>query len=180
MRALVVVALLAGVAHADDVDPAHNKLGMQIEFGWLPLADQRIGAIGLGLGVDHPVFGATRMFAEYEWLFVSDIPDDGTMPTTNGTGHRVHLGVRRMVASKRVESVRFHADVEGGGGLGMYDHAAGVEVVPHGFVGLRAGYTVYSPSSRAAHTFDVAVCFRATAVERGVGFGGGIAIAWGD
>lgn len=180
LLALAVPARADVIADAEEPAPI-TKLGFRIGFSRIPLADTPLAAAQLGIGVEHPVFGELRVFGEYEWLWLSEVPEDPQMPSSfAGAGHRTHLGVRRTFASKRLAIIRFYADVETGGGLGLYDAPAGPQIVPHAFVGLRGGYQITKRRARAARQLETELHFRVLAVEHGVGFGGGLGFYWGD
>src|SRR5207247_1908333 len=55
VRALVVIALLAGIARADEAVEAHNKLGFRISFGTLDVDKRETHTFSLGLGLEHPI-----------------------------------------------------------------------------------------------------------------------------
>jgi hypothetical protein len=174
VRALLVVIALAGVAQAD------NKLGFRFGFGRIPLENERLGGIEIAIGVEHPITRKLRVMAEYEWMWLSVVPPDGAMmedPIVSGMGHRANLGVRRTFEEKRLEEIRFYADLEIGGGLGMYEGGFETHVEPHGFVGIRGGYTIRTRESGTALETEILV--RATIVDQGVGIGGGLGFYWG-
>jgi hypothetical protein len=190
--AIAVLLLLASAAQAESLaydepaptstPPPLTKLGFRLGGGSIPLADSALAAVQLGIGVEHAVFGKLRMFAEYEWLWLSVAPDDpnAMQPAFTGSGQRTHLGVRRAFATKRVHMIRFYADVEAGGGLGLYDVPTGAAAVPHAFAGLRGGYQIVKRSARASRVLETELSVRAIVVEHGVGFGGGLGFYWGD
>lgn len=187
MRPLLALLLATSVAHAYPVfvpveeDPPEplTKLGFRIGGANIPLADQTsLGALSLAIGVDHEVWGATRLFAEYEWMYLHQ--DTDAMPTFSGMGHRTHLGVRRALATKSIEGLTFYLDGEGGGGLALLESPADAEVMPHIFVGARAGYQITKRRARASRTLEVEVQIRAILLEHGTGIGGGLGFWWGD
>jgi hypothetical protein len=171
-----VLLVLAGTAHAE----APTKFGFRLGVGHVPLADRPLMTSGIALGVEHPVFGKLRMLAEYEWLWLADAPADVMSTSFMSMGHRTNLGFRRAFATKRIEIVKFYADVEAGGGLGLYDTADGGEVLPHGFVGLRGGYQLRMRNPSASRVFEVELNVRGIVVEHGIGIGGGLGFSWGD
>lgn len=170
---------LARTAHAEPPPP--SKLGFRLGFGRVPIADAVLATSQVAIGVEHPIVDKLRIAAEYEWLWIGEVPRDPEMEMSHtGMGHRTHLGFRHAFASKRVHVIRFYADVEAGGGLGLYDTPTDSGVMPHGFVGLRAGYSVTMRSSRDAQVLETELHFRAIVVEHGVGFGGGLGFYWGN
>jgi hypothetical protein len=190
VRALALLLVLARAAHAEpleanDVDPPppvpQTKLGFRIGFGRTPLADQPLASAQVAIGVEHAVFGKLRVLGEYEWLWLSDVPDDPGMSSTFvGSGHRAHVGLRRAFAGMRRSIIRFYADVEAGGGLGIYDAPNGSAVMPHGFIGLRGGYQVTKRRAESSRVLETELHVRAIVVEHGVGVGGGLGFYWGD
>ena len=177
MRALLVIIALAGVAYAD------TKLGFRLAFSRTPLEEEPLGAMGIALGLEHRISDRNRAMAEYEFMWLNRVPPEDEMPAEPpqpyaGMGHRVHLGFRREIERKDLHSIRFYADVEIGGGLGMYDAPTGVEVEPHGFLGVRGGYHIRMSDSKSTQ-FETEIHFRALFLEYGVGFGGGLGFYWG-
>ena len=170
MKALLVVIALAGYAHAD------NKLGFRFGFGRMPLEGERLGGIQLTVGVEHPITRKLRALAEYDWMWLSVVPpDEGTMePTVAGMGHRGNLGVRRRFEEKLFHEIRFYADLEAGGGLGVYEGALDTHVKPHGFLGIRGGYAIKSRTQ-----LEIEIQFRGIVIEQGIGFAGGMGFYWG-
>jgi hypothetical protein len=172
VRALLVVIALATGAHAE------TKLGFRFGANRIPFAHERLGGFEIALGVEHPITRKLRVMAEYEALWLSVVPpDEDTMdPPITGMGHRGNLGLRRTIEEKAFGEIRFYADVELGGGLGMYE---GMEthVAPHGFFGLRGGYTIRTHPNKTA--LETAISIRAIVVESGIGLGGGLGFYWG-
>jgi hypothetical protein len=118
--------------------------------------------------------------AEYEWMWLNVIPPDDAMmedQIVSGMGHRANLGLRRTFEEKRFEEIRFYADLEIGGGIGMYEGGFENHVEPHGFVGIRGGYTIRTRGSGTSLETEILV--RATVVDQGVGIGGGLGFYWG-
>jgi hypothetical protein len=195
VRALLVLLVLARAAHAESGEPIEDafdelgygkppppvtKLGFRLGTGRVPLEDSALGVGQLAVGVEHAVFGKLRMLAEYEILWLSDVPRDPEMPSRfTGLGHRTNLGLRRSFAVKQFDAIRFYADLEAGGGLALYDVPGG-GAMPHGFIGLRAGYQIIKRRVRAARVLEVELQLRAIVVEHGIGFGGGVGFHWGD
>jgi hypothetical protein len=192
VKALLALLVCTSVAHAypvfdlpedEPVDPGPlTKLGFRIGGARIPLAEHlALGAMSLAIGVDHEVWGETRVIAEYECLYLSETTDDPEMaPVFTGMGHRTHLGLRRALATKTFENIRFYIDGEAGGGLALLETPTGGEVLPHGFVGMRAGYQLTKQRARGSRVLETEIQFRAIAVEHGVGFGGGLGFWWGD
>lgn len=187
MRALVIIALLAGAARADDQNEAHNKLGFRIGFGRLDVEDRETHTFSLGLNLEHPVWSPLRVFGEYELLWLGD--EQSSHPSTEGfagSGHRVHIGLRTELMGKTffVDKIRLYLDGELGGGLGVASNdVMGVQVLPHAFVGARAGYTFLfgKDRPRSSRTFEaelLARAFRMPGGDSAVLFG--IGMAWGD
>jgi hypothetical protein len=198
LAALVLVAL-AAVAEASppdpdeyveepEDDPAFNMLGFRMSFGALPLHGARTMSLSVGIGVEHPVFEKTRVFGEYEWLWLTTI-DERAMdsvvirPERHASGHRISLGLRREMLGKNLGStVRVFVDGELGGALALAnDNLSGVELIPAGFVGARFGYDMYSRSDDSpSRTFEAELLVRAIVVEGGVGALTGVGLAWGN
>jgi hypothetical protein len=193
----VALAALAHVApaHADEYydeeetdDPGFNMLDMRFAIGSLPVDGAPTLTVSLGLGVEHPVFKKTRVFGEYEWLWLSDRPTERTYmispppPERHGTGHRALLGLRRELIGKGRHKMRAFLDGEIGGGLALTnDNMSGFQTLPTGFVGLRVGYDVYSSQDDSpSRTFELEMLFRMLLVPDGTGVLMGIGMAWGN
>lgn len=188
--ALVLVSLTAVAAAESDVDddPAFNMLGFRLSVGSLPVEGHRTTMFAVGLGVEHPVFDKTRVFGEYEWLWLTRI-DERAMermsvrPERHASGHRVMAGLRReLVAKTMSRSLRLFVDGELGGGLALVnDNLSGVVLVPAGIVGLRLGYDIYSRSDESpSRTFEAELLVRGIAIEHGIGVMMGVGMLWGN
>jgi hypothetical protein len=188
--AVLTVVTLAGVApaHADDDDPGFNMLDTRFSMGALPTDSGPAITVSLGLGVEHPVFKKTRVFGEYEWMWLWDRPTERAYmispppPERHGTGHRAMLGLRRELLGKGGHSFRAFLDGELGAGLALTnDNMRGVSTLPTGLVGLRAGYDVYSREDDSpSRTFEFEILLRMIAVPDGLGMLFGLGMAWGN
>jgi hypothetical protein len=191
--ALLVLVALTATARAqeyeeDDPNPAFNMLGFRFAIGQLPLDHDRTLAYSVGVGVEHPVFKKTRVFGEYEWLWLTHIDQRMATPgiirpEEHGTGHRLTAGLRRELFAKNLShAVRFFCDGELGGGVALVDdNMTGVEVIPAGTGGIRFGYDMYSGSDESpSRTFEVEFLLRAVAVKGGVGGMFGLGMFWGN
>lgn len=203
---LVALVALSSLAHArpvaepdetideyseepdDDDSPAFNMLGFRASFGALPDDGQRATVFALGLGVEHPVFTKTRVFGEYDWLWLAH-QDARAMdsvvarPERYASGHRASVGLRRELLAKGLSrSVRMFVDVELGGGLALVDDSMrGLKLLPMGIGGLRLGYDIYTSSDDSpSRTFEAEVSWRAIAVEDGFGAMLGVGLLWGN
>lgn len=200
---LVVLVALSSLAHArpveepyddyseepaDDDSPAFNMLGFRMSFGALPDDGQRATVFALGLGVEHPVFTKTRVFGEYDWLWLA--PQDAramdsvvARPERYASGHRASVGLRRELIAKSVSrNVRMFIDTELGGALALVDdNMRGLKLMPMGIAGLRLGYDIYTSSDDSpSSTFEAEVSWRAIAVEDGFGAMLGVGLLWGN
>jgi hypothetical protein len=171
---------------ADD-DAGFNMLEARFAFGTMPIADGASSlTVSLGLGVEHPVFKRTRVFGEYEWLWLASRRVDPALMTSepehNGSGHRAVLGLRRELVGKGSYSMHMFVDGEVGGGLGLVnDSMFGMRVMPTGFVGARVGWDIYSHNDDSpSRTFEMNLLLRVLAVSDGVGVMTGIGMAWGS
>jgi hypothetical protein len=172
----------------DDDSPAFNMLGVRFAIGALPIRHADTLTMSLGLGVEHPVFKKTRVFGEYEWMWLTARPDTRDMmsitprPERHGSGHRAMLGLRRELVGKGRHSVRAFIDGELGAGLALTnDNVRGVEMLPTALIGLRAGYDMYSRTDDSpSRTFEAEILVRAIAVPDGIGMLGGFGMAWGN
>jgi hypothetical protein len=198
LAALVLVALTT-VAHASppdpddyvdevDEDPAFNMFGFRMSFGALPLHGARTSSLSVGIGVEHPVFHKTRVFGEYEWLWLTTA-DERAMdtvvmrPERHASGHRASLGLRREMLGKNLgSSVRMFIDGEVGGAFALAnDNLSGVELIPAGLVGVRFGYDMYSRSDESpSRTFEAELLVRLLIVEGGAGAMLGVGMLWGN
>lgn len=172
----------------DDDSPAFNMLGFRASFGALPDDGQRATAFALGIGVEHPVFTRTRVFGEYDWLWLSH-QDERAMnsvvarPERYASGHRTSIGLRRELVAKNLNrSVRMFIDAELGGGLALVDDSMrGLKLLPMGIAGLRLGYDIYTSSDESpSRTFEAEVSWRTIAVEDGFGAMFGVGLLWGN
>ena len=195
----LTLVILAGVASAhpvdeppassdDDDDPGFNMLGFRFTVGALPLDGAQATALSLGLGVEHPVFQKTRVFGEYEWLwlFRNDqraIDSMAPRPEEHGSGHRTLVGLRRELKGKRLSSAfSLFLDGELGGGVALVnDNMTGLELMPTAFLGLRGGYDFYSRNHDSpSRTFEAEFLLRAVAVQDGIGVLFGVGMFWGN
>jgi hypothetical protein len=169
-----------------DEPPAFNMLGFTAGAGALPEDGRAATTFALGVTVEHPVFRKTRVFGEYEWLWLSPRPSPRDVmvvrPERDGSGHRVHLGLRRELFAQGHGDVRTFVDAELAGGVALvHDDIAGTRVVPDVLVGLRLGYDIYTDRDDSpSRTFEFAFTFRALAVGDGVGGMAGLAMLWGN
>jgi hypothetical protein len=170
-----------------DASPAFNMFGFRMSAGALPLDGSRARVLSVGIGVEHPVFDKTRMFGEYEWLWVTWF-DERAMdsvvfrPERYGNGHRTSFGVRRELTAKGSRRVRMFIDGELGANVALTnDNMSGMVLRPGGLVGLRVGYDVYSDEDDSpSRTFEAEMLVRAIVVEHGAGAMMGIGLWWGN
>ena len=189
---LAGLAGLAGLAAAEPVlvaeDPpeatssAISRFGYRLGAGSLPLDGRSMFVFSVGVGVEHPLAGRTRVLAEYEWLWLERRDPAGRMsPPDYGDGHRLHLGLRHVLADKQLRTIRLWIDGELGGGVALVtDNLSGVRTVPDGFAGLRFGYDLRVTTRSPSHVFAAELLVRAIAIDRGVGVMGGVGMSWGD
>ena len=173
----------------DEVEPnpAFNMFGFHFSAGALPI-DGRAIVIAVGLGVEHPVFKKTRVFGEYEWLWVNHAEERGfyspvPRPERHGNGHRVSFGLRRELLGKRAgRASRMFFDGEIGVDVALVDdNMTGVAFLPGGLAGIRLGYDLYSGSDDSpSRTFEVAMLIRAIAIDGGAGASLGLGMVWGN
>src|SRR5690348_8435457 len=109
MIALVLVSMTAVATADDDDEPAFNMLGFRLSAGAMPIDGTQTTTMSVGLGVEHPVFDKTRMFGEYEWLWLSSVDErafDSMVVHSehHGTGHRLTAGLRRELIAKGMSS----------------------------------------------------------------------------
>jgi len=168
-----------------EAPPSHGKLGFRIGFGRLHAFDRHLETVSLGLMIEHPVFERTRVFAEYEWLWFGDkAPMSPATEGLPGSGHRAHVGIRAELLGTTVrDAVHFYVDAELGGGLGVVaDDLSGVQVLPHVFAGVRAGYDFLwgGKHAHSSHVWEAELLARAIRVDHGTGALFGIGMLWGD
>ena len=189
VAALAATPSLAQAQESGDDDaPAFNMLDMRFGVGALPVAGSAQMTISLGLGIEHPVFKKTRVFGEYEWMWLFDRGSDRTYmlnpppPERHGTGQRAMLGLRRELLGKGGHSLRAFLDGEIGGGLALAnDNMRGLQTLPSAFAGLRVGYDMYSRvDDSPSRTFEFEMLYRVIAVPDGLGMMFGIGMAWGN
>ena len=196
----IALALMTSVAAAEAVDPgdyvetevepnpAFNMFGFRFSAGALPIEGSRTIVLAVGLGVEHPVFKKTRVFGEYEWLWLSrqderDIYSVVPRPERHGNGHRTSLGLRRELLGKSMGGkVRLFVDGEIGANIALVDdNMSGVSFMPGGLAGLRFGYDAYSSSDDSpSRTFEIEMLVRMIVIEGGAGASVGMGMYWGN
>jgi len=171
--AIAVLLAAAGSARADEGDGA---LGFRIAFGQLPIGGERPLAVSLAVGSEHELAGKLRGFGEYEWMWLEQDR------LTTGSGSRVQLGVRHVLADHVVPKLmRLYVDGELGGGSALLSDPTGVHVVPDGFAGVRFGYDVIPHDARSpANTLQFELSARALYLPHGAGWMAGVGVWWGD
>jgi hypothetical protein len=179
---------LATDESVEDEPPAFNMFGFRVSAGALPIEGDRATVLSVGLGVEHPVFKKTRMFGEYEWLWMTR-PDERAgdsvvpRPERHGTGHRASFGLRReLIAKQMSRNVRVFIDAELGGCAALVnDNMSGVAFLPGGFAGLRLGYDIYTGSdSSPSRTFELEMLVRSVSIAHGTGVLFGVGMLWGN
>ncbi len=202
--AVVAVTLSGGRARAEmialpdpptsasddtDDDAMPSMLGFRFGGGTAELPHGPVFEMGLGIGVEHHLFGRWRLGGEYEYLFLSDdtelMAGNERAQTSVGRGHRAHVLLRRrMLESRWIQGrIRFFADAELGGGMLLASVPSETIVAPHAFVGVRAGYDISSlGDSRGSRIWESEILVRAIANRRDgtVGWMFGIGMNWGD
>ena len=199
VKALAIVAALAGVAAAEDDDyqdpddervytPYQRSLGLRILAGETPLADRTKQDFALGITFEQRLCGRLRALAEYEHLWIGERgEDDDEQGMLAGNGHRGYLGLRVTLRQSRPRFFENHAtfyvDAEAGGGVMRgREPIAGAFHERFGFVGLRLGYGFHrlNRETRASHTYEAGVVVRALKSDEGTSVLAGVGIAWGD
>ena len=183
VKTLMVLLALCAVAHADDDDddaPVDNGppllLGFRLAAGKLPVAQQDLTTLSLGLDVDHPISKSWRIFGEYEWMWL----DRDQMSTQHGNGHRLLAGLRHTLVQKREGHFRTYLDVEAGGGLAVLDDSVlGTRILPAAFAGVRGGYD-FTHTDSPSRVFEVELLVRAIKVADGTGILAGFGMQWGN
>lgn len=181
MKRLVLLVLMLGhaaLAVADDGEP-RNLFGFRIGLGALPLDQVSIDTASVGMGVEHPVWGAWRAFGDYEWLWLMRSHTD-TMSGIHGDGQRVQLGVRHAIADKRLASyIRLFVDAELGGGFALVDDdRVGMHALPNALAGVRVGYELTSDRRSESRQLDAELVVRAIAIPEGLGMLAGAGFLW--
>ena len=176
VKTLLVIAALAGVAHAED----RAVFGYRIDGGMLPIDHRATATIAIGLSAEHTVARRVRIFGEYEWLWMFRSQTD-TMPAERGDGQQARVGLRVRLASAAWHELDFFLDGELGAGflLGS-DNMTGLQALPDAFAGLRTGYDFHAPSVRQATSSTLAceLLLRAVRVPDGTGVIGGLGFSW--
>jgi hypothetical protein len=168
-------------------NPAFNMFGFQFTAGALPIHG-RTGVLSLGLGIEHPVFKKTRVFGEYEWLWLTQTDERdyygmSPRPERRGNGHRTSLGLRRELVGKRTSrAMRIFIDGELGANVALVDdNMTGVSFRPGALFGLRLGYDIYTGSDESpSRTFEIEMVMRAIAIQGGAGALIGLGMFWGN
>jgi len=165
VRALALVAVLAGTARAD-VD---RRVGWDFGVGALPA---KTVDIALGIALDQRIAGAWFATAAFRWHWIDQTI---AMTTVSTAGPALELGVRhRLTTSHRFEHLDLNLDGE-----------AGIAPQMEAYAGLRFGYRITEHMGPTAqHGFDFDVGLRAIASDRDavIGIGGMfmVAMAWDD
>ena len=187
IRALLILAALAGVAHAEppmiarDDDPHDSLLGTRIAYGAIPVDGETMTTMGLEVMFDHPIFGGFRVMAEYEYLWIGkydwDAHADNGVASLADSGHRMHVGIRHRLLDKDYArgKVQLFLDGEAGGGAMLVDRMDGALALPHGFFGIRAGLALDVETR-----WEYELFVRGLALRDGPGVVFGIGLVWGD
>ncbi|MCX5746367.1 MAG: hypothetical protein NT062_28150 [Proteobacteria bacterium] len=181
---VALVVSLATPARADELDRV-TKFGFRIGYGAVPLATSEARSTSLGLGIEHPAFGATRVFGEWEWLWIDEWNDANAEASMraplHGSGQRATLGLRHALGVLHVnEMIRMFVDSEvGGGAMLASEDRMGVSAVPVGIAGLRLGYD-FRRGSSSARVLEAEFMLRAVIVPTGYGLMFGVGMLWGD
>jgi len=194
--AIAIVGALGGVARSEYVEfidpprPSHDQLlGFRIGGGMLQADHTKLDFAGLAVAIEHRLYGAWRLSAEYDYTFLSRVSRrDAEMDRKNtGNGHDLVLALRhRAFQSKWLadDRVQFYVDAELGGGVLLgHETSVGTVVVPHALVGLRAGYRVrLLRDSRSSAVWEPEFLLRGivTRSDEPIGWMVGIGAHWGD
>lgn len=185
MRAPIVVGILlaATAARADGIDLV-PKLGFTVGYGGLPIHAQETRATTLGLDVEHPAWGQTRAFGDWEWMWLADADATGAMAAgrdvVHGSGQRALAGLRRALVVGGDHELRYFLDGEAGGGAMLADdNTMGTHVNGVGLVGLRLGINLRNGDS-SSRVWQLDVGLRAILVPNDYGVAFGVGMAWGD
>jgi hypothetical protein len=189
VKAIACVLLLCATASAeppqiatDDpvvdpppVEPKWRRLGTRIGFGRMPIRDTRATTMQIGVALDHPLAGRWRVLAEYEYVWLGVDPMIG-VASMEGSGSRVHAGIRRTLAAKRIGRAELLVDGELGAGALAAEDALGVVTTLHAFVGARFVLALVNERSR----WEYEVLARAIVQDGGAGGVFGIGLVWGE
>jgi hypothetical protein len=180
VKALAIVLALTAVAHAEDDgdydDGPPTLLGFRLDGGRLPIKDQAMTALGVGLDVDHPFARRWHAFGEYEYLWLAR--DGATME--HGNGHRVLAGLRASLVQHARHHMRSYVDLEGGGGMTLVtDSVLGARSLGTGFAGVRAGFD-FEHDDSPSRVFETELVVRAVFVPGGTGVMAGLGMQWGN
>jgi len=185
MRIAALVALtFASAARADVSDPppktTWSRLGTRIAYGLVP-KDGYQSTESIGVSLDHPILGGWRLLGEYEYLWIG--PRDGDQMDLGvaglaDSGHRVHAGMRRRLASKSFvfDHFGFWLDAEAGAGAMVVPKDMDTLWVPHGFLGMRFGMDLRFDK----RIWEYEILLRGLVVPDGAGVLFGIGLVWGE
>jgi hypothetical protein len=163
-----------------------RKIGFRFGGGAGPIDGQIMSMLGLALAAERPIAGRWQWIAEYEhlWLMPRQTANARLRGESSfdGNAHRLHLGLRATLASKRLGQLRFFADAEAGGGATLAAYHGDTDLGPHAFAGVRLGYELSASrgESRPKKTWEWDLALRTIAVQNGLGLLGGLAMYWGD
>jgi hypothetical protein len=186
VRIAIVLALLAGVAHADEwnIEDTGNgpalrdragtpMVALRIGIGREPLAGDRRTVFTDGLQIGAAIGAGFRIAGELDLAYL--LGDEHAAMDTRGFGVRGGLVVRHGLAHTRM----FYADAEAGvGAIVGHDSRFGTLSRPEAFAGLRVGYDMTGSGSRS-RIFEAAFDFRLVETADGLGWIAGVGIGWG-
>ncbi len=184
MRALAIVALLAGVAHADvDIEPDGvakrdaadaSVLGLHLAFGDLPIGREHRIEYSQALTYGVAIAAGFRLHGEAEMVWLEDNAD--VARDVHGFAGRGQLAVRHAIATWKI----LYADLEGGfGGALGWDTRLGRFTQPDAFAGVRLGY-VFDGGDGPSKLFEAEFEARVISVPEGWGWMAGVGMAWGN
>ena len=172
-----LLAAMTGVASAGGEVDRVAKLGFRIGYGPVPIEKHEARTTTIAIGIEHPTFGKTRMFGEWEWMWINGWRDENL----HGSGQRMTAGLRRAFGVLSTSStVRMFIDGElGGGAMLATEDRMGESAVPVGLAGLRLGYDFRNGES-SSRVFEAEVLVRTIVVPTGYGIMFGVGMLWGD
>jgi hypothetical protein len=197
VRALVVLAVLAAPAHANEIardpppppsapvvrdPPREQAFGLRFGFANTQVRDRDRAMIVTGLQWSVTLHRKLRGTIDYDLLMVMSAGGDAepAMPV-HGRGHAVRAGGRLAVIDKTLDAAgRLYIELETSGGL-MYlaENELGRSVQPAAMAGVRLGYELFTKDRSLSRMFGGYLAFRALVTERDVGASFVVGMDWG-
>ena len=189
MKILVVLALLAGPAHANEIasdppvapDPPRDQaFGLRFGFANTQVLDRDRAMILTGLQWSVTLHRKLRGTIDYDFLMVMGVDDVEAKMSVRGRGHALRAGGRITLVDTIKNAARLYIELEASGGV-MYiaDNQVGRSLQPAAMTGLRFGYEIPTKDRSLSRMFGGYLAFRALATEHDLGASFVVGMDWG-